>query len=256
MVTDALQRVYRLLRLAGVDPLQTFDFVRGAPRFLRDVARYRATSDERSIPIDEWEPHVDDWFEPAGEVGGHYFHQDLWVARRLRAASPDEHVDVGSRLDGFVSILLTFTDVTEVDVRPLDSDVAGLTFVQDDATRLTGFPDDSVASLSTLHTAEHFGLGRYGDPVDANGHLRLFESLRRVLAPGGTLYLSVPVGRERTVFNAHRVFDPQTVLDAFDDLELVDFAGMTDDGDFSADYAPAQLSHERFGLGIFVFEGA
>ncbi|HWF86113.1 MAG TPA: hypothetical protein VG222_14745 [Vicinamibacterales bacterium] len=52
---------------------------------------------------------------------GHYFHQDLWVAKRIYAARPAAHVDIGSRIDGFVAHLLTFMPVTVIDVRPLDS---------------------------------------------------------------------------------------------------------------------------------------
>lgn len=33
-----------------------------------------------------------------------------------------------------------------------------------------------------------------------------------LLKPGGTLYLSTPIGRERVEFNANWVFDPRTIL--------------------------------------------
>ena len=49
-------------------------------------------------------------------------------------------------------------------------------------------------------------------------------TLARILAPGGDLYLSVPVGAERVEFNAQRVLAPSTVLDALQPLELVDCA--------------------------------
>jgi hypothetical protein len=47
----------------------------------------------------------------------------------------------------------------------------------------------------------------------------------RVLAPGGRLYFSVPIGRVRVVFNAHRVFSPRTVLASFPSLRVVSFLG-------------------------------
>ena len=79
---------------------------------------------------------------------------------------------------------------------------------------LARFADGSLESLSTLHAVEHFGLGRYGDPIHPDGWRRAAEALARVLAPGGRLYFSVPIGRERLVFNAHRVFSPERCLRA------------------------------------------
>jgi hypothetical protein len=40
-----------------------------------------------------------------------------------------------------------------------------------------------------------------------------------VLAPGGVLLLSTPIGKERLCFDAHRVFDPGTVAEAFGGLQ-------------------------------------
>ena len=34
-----------------------------------------------------------------------------------------------------------------------------------------------------------------------------------LIAPNGSLWLSVPIGLQRVEFNAHRVFDPHTILD-------------------------------------------
>ena len=160
----------------------------------------------------------------------HYFLQDLWAARRVYERRPASHLDVGSRLDGFVAHLLTFMPVTVVDIRPLAHPPAGLTFVRGDALTLAEIPTDSAESLSSLHTVEHFGLGRYGDPIDPAGWRRGLAALARVLRPGGTLYLSVPVGRQRLEFNAQRVFHPRTVPDALAPLQLTHFAAIGDDG--------------------------
>ena len=39
-------------------------------------------------------------------------------------------------------------------------------------------------SISCLHAIEHFGLGRYGDPVDVLGHVKALDNIRKALTPG------------------------------------------------------------------------
>jgi len=102
--------------------------------------------------------------------------------------------------------------VKVIDVRPLKSRIKGLDFIQADATELKGIKSNSIKSLSSLHAVEHFGLGRYTDPIGPDSWKKAINSLERVLAKGGKLYFSVPIGKERLNFNAHRVFDPQTIL--------------------------------------------
>ncbi|MEO6633725.1 MAG: DUF268 domain-containing protein, partial [Mucilaginibacter sp.] len=49
---------------------------------------------------------------------------------------------------------------------------------------------ESTDSISCLHALEHFGLGRYGDPICWDGHLRGFANLDKMLQKGGKLYFS------------------------------------------------------------------
>jgi SAM-dependent methyltransferase len=239
----------------GVDPVRTLRGLKNIPRFLRDLAAYRRTAAAGPFPLrlSSLFPVLADYDDAAGDTRGHYFHQDLWAARKVFAARPAEHVDVGSRIDGFVAHLLTFMPVTVLDIRALESNVEGLTFVQADATDLARFSDASVASISSLHAIEHFGLGRYGDPVDGDACFRAMRSLARVLAPGGRLYFSVPVGRERVAFNAHRIFAPATILSTFAGLELVSFAAVDDRGELRAGLAPDDVAGAEFACGLFEF---
>ena len=87
----------------------------------------------------------------------------------------------------------------------------------------------SCDSLSCLHALEHFGLGRYGDPVRWDGYLIGFNNLLAVLKPGGKLYISVPIGRPRIEFNAHRVFSLSHLLKMFADQLRVDNFSFVDD---------------------------
>jgi SAM-dependent methyltransferase len=231
----------RLLRYVPLfHPARLAATARGVPVFIQDLKRYSSMNTDPRFRV-AWRdlyPILKDREAGAGTVRGDYFFQDLWAARKIYARRPPRHLDIGSRIDGFVAHVLVFMPVTLVDVRPVESNVEGLTFVQDDATSLARFDDNSVDSLSTLHVAEHFGLGRYGDPVDPTACFRFMQALQRVLSPGGRLYFSVPVGVERVEFNAHRVFSIETVLKAFSNLEPISFSLVSDDGVLHEDIDP------------------
>ena len=64
---------------------------------------------------------LDDFYDQAGVASGHYFHQDLYVARAIEKANPAEHYDIGSRVDGFIAHLAVFRDVNVFDIRELES---------------------------------------------------------------------------------------------------------------------------------------
>jgi SAM-dependent methyltransferase len=239
-----------------MDPVKFAGALVALPRFLADLARF-VRSPERPIPLRKLYPCLHDRAEAAGCASGHYFHQDLYVARQVFARRPARHVDVGSRIDGFVAHLLTFMPVEVVDVRPLDSRVPGLTFRQADASSLEPYGTGELESISCLHAAEHFGLGRYGDALDPRGHEKAIAALRRVTRPGGRIYFSVPVsGHERVEFNAHRVFRPQTIVALFTGCRLVDFALVDDRGDLRENATFEDAVLQRFGCGIFTFERA
>jgi hypothetical protein len=100
---------------------------------------------------------------------------------------------------------------------------------------------------------EHIGLGRYGDPLDPDGHVKAAGELSRVLAHGGDLYVSVPVGRERVCFNAHRVFSAATVKELFATLELQEFALVDDAGRFAPGADAAAAEAQEYACGLFHF---
>ncbi len=245
----------KLTFLVGFSPSILLRTVKGIPCFLTDLRKYRSLNRTGSFPISirHLFPILTDREDTAGVAEGHYFHQDLWAARKIFAQAPARHIDIGSRVDGFVAHLLVFMPVTIIDIRQLDSNIPGLSFIRDDATQLAQLPSNSVESLSSLHAAEHFGLGRYSDPVDPTACFKFMDALQRVLAPGGSLYFSVPVGRERVEFNAHRVFAPKTILDSFPQLQLLSFSYVGDDGRLYEDTDIAAAGQLDYGCGLFQF---
>lgn len=253
---SVLLRSHRLVSSIIGDPLGLLRRLRGLPAFLRNWLAYAARSQSALFRIRPSEIlySTSDMFAPAGTVRGHYFHQDLWAARVVRSLGVAQHVDIASRLDGFVAHVLPFAEVEYVDIRPVDADVPGLVSRIGSVVALP-YDDQSVHSLSCLHVIEHIGLGRYGDPIDPEGHVHAARELSRVLAAGGTLIVGTPIGRERLCFDAHRVFDPETIVRIFSGLRLRSFALIDDTGvgvRHDADFAAARAC--EYGCGLFVFE--
>jgi SAM-dependent methyltransferase len=156
----------------------------------------------------------------------HYTYHPAWAARVLARTRPERHVDISSILC-FGTIISAFMPVDFYDFRPAPVTLDNFSSSSIDLTRLT-FPDNSIASLSSMHVIEHIGLGRYGDPLDADGDLKAIRELCRVLAPGGNLIVAVPVGRARIQYNAHRIYDDAEFRGYFTGLELMEFALIPD----------------------------
>ncbi len=220
-----------------------------ARRYLADLRRFRALGGT----VDVQRPMLDDADDGAGSASGHYFHQDLLVAAKIFRAAPRRHVDVGSRIDGFVAHVASFRRIEVIDIRPLPPTAhEAIGFMQADVMDGAGVQQDLCDSLSCLHALEHFGLGRYGDPLDPQGHRKGFENLCRMLQPGGVLYLGVPIGSPGVQFNAHRVFAPTEPLAwAAGRFTLEGFDYVDDRGDLVRDVLPAAVPPLRYGCGIY-----
>jgi hypothetical protein len=247
--------VYRTVREMGFN-LRRVGLARNLPRYWRDLREWR----RRGGGVSSLYPVLSDWSDEAGSAASPYFHQDLLVAQKIFRSSPQRHVDVGSRIDGFVAHVAAFRAIDVFDIRPLHSAIRNVRFVQADlmspSAELAGCTD----SLSCLHALEHFGLGRYGDRVDPEGHLRGFRALIGMLAPNGTLYLSFPIGRPVVEFNAHRVFGATEVLGwpGSERLRLEAFDFIDDRGtlheDVGRDSIAAACANIVHGCGIYTFQ--
>jgi SAM-dependent methyltransferase len=242
----------RALPQAGLDIRKIGRTIRSLPGFVRDARAFWRQCAAAGVPtpdLADLYPFLGDAQDAAGVSSGHYFLQDLWAAKKVFASGVGMHCDVGSRVDGFVSSLLVFCRVAVVDVRPLPP-ADGLMTVLGDAMSLP-FADGSVGSLSSLHAMEHVGLGRYGDPIEATGTDRAMAELARVVAPGGRLYFSVPVGRERTMFNAQRILSPHRVARAMSSLQLIEFSAIGDDGRLTRGADLDAYASANYACGLF-----
>lgn len=165
-----------------------------------------------------------------------------------------EHYDIGSSVSSFIAHLLASgIRVNAIDVRPFRGECENLYSITDDATMLNQFEDDSILSLSALCSLEHFGLGRYGDPVDPEACFKCFAQIQKKLKKGGKLFISVPVGQERVEFNAHRVFYASTIVSCFDQLKLIEHS-VIEDGKIRYNMDIHAYDNLPGGTGLFYFE--
>lgn len=222
----------------------------GLPRFVLNWLSFRRQDGEMSADWSDTFPRLDDGVR-ATPFDPHYFYQGNWLARCLARSAPAQHVDIGSSILT-VGVVSAHVPTIFVDYRPLKARQSGLISVAGDVTRLP-FASKSLASLSCLHVIEHIGLGRYGDPLDALGARRAAMELQRVVADGGKLYLSTPIGRERVCFNAHRVFSVATILAMFPELRLIGFSYVDDEGALHQDALPGDVPSLDYGCGFFEF---
>jgi hypothetical protein len=47
---------------------------------------------------------------------------------------------------------------------------------------------------------------RYGDPLRPNGDIEMMKKMKCLVRPGGLLFLSVPVSKDRIIWNMHRIY--------------------------------------------------
>jgi SAM-dependent methyltransferase len=156
-------------------------------------------------------------------------------------------------LDGFIAHCLPFCEITMMDFRALPYKIPNLRFVQTNCMDMNNIPSNSISSLSSLHVVEHFGLGRYGDPVDPVAHIKAISEIQRVINPGGKIIFSVPVGVQRLEFNAQRIFNPKSIIELFSGCNLDEFSVVDDDNNFYEHQKPEDWAHLRNGWGLFLF---
>ncbi len=215
-----LRRILYTSREFGLDPKKTFSALAGLHWFTADLLKYKSSSKESKLQL---LPVFSDKYASSGTADGHYFWQDLICARWIFEDSPGLHLDVGSRIDGFIAHLLTFMNVHQIDVRMNPTQIEGLTTVVADLTQ--DFHESKVKypSVSSLHSLEHFGLGRYGDALNPIGHELGLINLSSFVASGGFLYVSYPVGDGVIQFNSQRLLPADWATNILNGFSLIQF---------------------------------
>jgi hypothetical protein len=245
----------RLLLNIATDP-RRIGALRNYPNYRAQYRQFR----QLGGTITHRYPILTDYDAAAGSASGHYFHQDLLVASFIHDKNPARHIDIGSRIDGFVAHVASFRNIEVMDIRALHNiGHRNISFLKADLMDEQGAQREMTDSVSCLHAIEHFGLGRYGDPLDPNGHLKGFNNIIQMLEPGGTLYISFPIGRTDEVhFNAHRVFHPRSIFGwagGQNGLKLERFDYVDDRGSLHEDFDVRAAGLDvAYGCGIYTFE--
>lgn len=236
-------------------------FQRNTGWYRKDYKKFKFLSNGligAEFPISDNFPCLNDRNDEAGITRTDYFIQDLYCAQKIFERKPDKHVDVGSRIGGFVAHVASYRTIELIDIRKMESTIKNVSFKQADLMDENNIPLDYCDSISSLHALEHFGLGRYGDPIDPEGHIKGFRNITKMLKKGGIFYFSVPMGRQRIDFNAHRVFGmPYLIRMVETDYDIITFSYVNDSGDayynveLTEDMISSSLGCE---LGCAIFE--
>jgi SAM-dependent methyltransferase len=248
-----------VLAYFGFYPKQLWGNLKQAPGYFGDLGAIKSKFQSKYPNWNfKYYPILLDKEDQSGKARGQYFYQDLYIANLIFKANPVRHVDIGSRIDGFVAHVASFRPIEVFDIRPLPNDIQNVSFVQADLMNPIEDMKECTDSLSCLHTIEHFGLGRYNDPIDVDGHLKGLESMYQLLKKDGIFYFSTQIGPDTLAFNAHRIFSIQYLLDLFvDKYELLSFSYIDD---FDKLHIDVNLSPEiiannaacKMGCGMFV----
>lgn len=220
--------------------------------FLRNFFSFKKASDNRfTINLKDIYPCLSDKTDTT-PFDTHYIYHPAWAARVLARTKPTYHVDFSSILS-FGSIVSAFVPIKFYDYRPAKLKLPNWESGFADLTNLS-FEDNSIPSLSCMHTIEHVGLGRYGDALDPQGDIQAINELKRVLQPGGDFLFVTPVGEQKIEYNAHRIYSYQHVIELFSGMELKNFSLVDDQGNFIEDADPSLVEKQRYGCGCFWFK--
>lgn len=221
-----------------------------SPFILKDYFKFIKREKRFSVKASDFYPCIKDKTIKTG-FDAHYVYHTSWAARKVKEINPQAHTDISSSLY-FSGIVSAFVSVNFYDYRPADLNLSNLKSSHIDLTKLD-FGNNSINSLSCMHTVEHIGLGRYGDSIDPEGDLIAIKELKRVLSVGGSLLFVVPVGAPKIEYNAHRIYSFEMIKEYFKELKLKEFSLITDNGQFITNADPALVKDQKYGCGCFWF---
>ena len=224
--------------------------------FIKDYKKFksRRNKDRFNLNWKDRKPCLDDDTMGLG-YDRQYIYHTAWAARILKEINPKEHTDISS-ISYFNTIISAFIPVRFYDFRPPTIELSNLQTGMADLTSLK-FNDNSIESLSCMHTVEHLGLGRYGDNIDPEADLKAIKELTRVLAIRGSLLFVVPIGKPKIIFNAHRIYSYEQIVKYFSNLKVEEFTlipGNPEDGGLVKNPSKELTAKQEYSAGCFWFK--
>ena len=177
-----MKRLHSMLVFFGVDFKKMFISITGLFKYFRELKKIKIQLNNYDLfKLGKKYPILNEWNDQAGSSTGHYFHQDLFIAQLIFENNPQQHIDVGSRIDGFVAHVAAYRKIKVLDIRDVKLNSKNIEFIKSDLMNIQSSLVNSVDSISSLDVLEHFGLGRYGDSIDYFGYLKGFNNITNIL---------------------------------------------------------------------------
>jgi hypothetical protein len=247
-----IRKIINFLNTTGIDPIKFLKFIYVFPKILINYLIILLKKKNKKFQF-KFFPVVDN---DTQQIDYHYFYQDLIVSQKIYSSNPINHLDIGSRVDGFISSLATFRKVDVMDIRDTEIKNKNINFIKSDL--MEPINENFISkyySISCLHALEHFGLTRYGDEFDLDGHIKGLNNITTLLKSNGELYLSIPVGKKNTIcYNAHRIFTLKEVINFIKLEYIVKEVIVIDEKNninYDINYKDFNINFD-YGVGIFI----
>jgi len=176
-------------------------------RYSKRLARFKALAPSHQKKKIRISPRLHDEVNTCGSYKNEYFIMDLFISQYVYSNHPGVAVlDIGSRVDGLVSHMATFTKVNIVDIRQMDIIIPNISsYIIDLSLPLRTNELSKFQVITSCHALEHFGLGRYGDHIDPNGHEKALASINQFVSLESQFILCVPFGPLDVIYyDCHR----------------------------------------------------
>lgn len=249
-----LRRIYIFLIAFGIDFRKTFYFIKNFLKFINDLFTFK----KKGGKINNIYPFFDNYNSDAKEFENQLFHADLLISQYIYQKKPLNHLDIGSRIDGLVAHVASYRKLDVMDIRNVNiKPHKNINFIKKDLIKIQNFDKEKkYDSISSIGVIGHIGLGRYGDEIDPNGHVKAIKNICNLTIESGLIYILVPVGKKGVEFNSHRVLDPKEIINYFkeNNCELLEFNLVNDFGNLETNCDINNSENLNFGGGIFIFK--
>lgn len=208
-------------------PLRFITWLKYLPKYFLERKKFLASAKEQGLKINFKNEFPVFPSNKKYVPNRHYWIQDIWAARYIKVLSKKSIyknqfsiLDIGSRVEGYVTTILSdpyidlhFGDINSPEYFKVISSEYKPKVFEVNLQNLKKDCLNSFDAISSLHVIEHLGLGRYGDKIDASGHLKVFKDIYKSIKKGTYFLVSFPVSSSPGVqFNAARDCDPNIMF--------------------------------------------